>query len=101
MSANISENSFQLKNYNKDRYRLEANGLDRLWGAPKNVSEAVSARQKQAKKRSLRVVNEHFELVFNAAMTTQVVFRGTLWWPACTRSPAMKATLRPATVADI
>jgi hypothetical protein len=26
----------------------------------KNVGEAASARQKQAKKRSLRVVNEHF-----------------------------------------
>jgi hypothetical protein len=42
----------------------------------KNVGEAVSARRKQAKKRSLRAVNEHFEPVFNAAMTTQVVFRG-------------------------
>jgi hypothetical protein len=36
----------------------------------KNVGEAASARQKQAKKRSLRVVNEHFEPVFNAAMAT-------------------------------
>jgi hypothetical protein len=45
-------------------------------GASKNVSEAVSARQKQAKKRSLRMVNEHFEPAFNAAMATQVVFRG-------------------------
>ncbi|PJE44068.1 MAG: hypothetical protein CUR33_02965 [Pseudomonas sp.] len=27
----------------------------------KNVGEAASARQKQAKKRSLRAVNEHFE----------------------------------------
>ncbi|WP_248792316.1 hypothetical protein, partial [Escherichia coli] len=34
----------------------------------KNVGEAASARQKQAKKRSLRAVNEHFEPVFNAAM---------------------------------
>jgi hypothetical protein len=41
----------------------------------KSVGEAASARQKQAKKRSLRVVNEHFEPVFNAAMTTQVVFQ--------------------------
>nr|WP_298167529.1 hypothetical protein [uncultured Pseudomonas sp.] len=38
-------------------------------------AEAVSARQKQAKKRSLRAVNEHFEPVFNAAMATQVVFQ--------------------------
>jgi hypothetical protein len=43
--------------------------------AVENVGEAVSARQKQAKKRSLRVVNEHFEPVFNAAMATQVVFQ--------------------------
>jgi hypothetical protein len=41
----------------------------------KNVGEAASARQKQAKKRSLRVVNEHFEPVFNVAMATQVVFQ--------------------------
>jgi hypothetical protein len=41
----------------------------------KNVGEAASARQKQPKKRSLRVVNEHFEAVFNAAMATQVVFQ--------------------------
>ncbi|TBU80274.1 hypothetical protein DNK06_10900 [Pseudomonas daroniae] len=36
----------------------------------KNVCEAASARQKQAKKRSLLAVNEHFEPVFNAAMAT-------------------------------
>jgi nitric oxide reductase NorE protein len=41
----------------------------------KNVGEAASARQKQAKKRSLRAVNEHFEPAFNAAMATQVVFQ--------------------------
>ena len=41
----------------------------------KNVGEAANARQKQAKKRNLRVVNEHFEPVFNAAMATQVVFQ--------------------------
>jgi hypothetical protein len=38
----------------------------------------MAAPQKQAKKRSLRAVNEHSEPVFNAAMTTQVVFRGAL-----------------------
>ncbi|WP_256437919.1 hypothetical protein [Stutzerimonas stutzeri] len=32
-----------------------------------NVASAGQARQKQAKKRSLRAVNEHFEAVFNAA----------------------------------
>ena len=41
----------------------------------KNVGEAAEARQKQAKKRSLRVVNEHFEPVFNDASATQVVFQ--------------------------
>ncbi|MDP9939829.1 hypothetical protein [Ectopseudomonas alcaliphila] len=49
-----------------------------LKGTSKNVGEAASARQKQAKKRSLRAVNEHFEPVFNAAMATQVVSRGAL-----------------------
>jgi len=48
-------------------------------GASKNVGEAVSARKKQSKKRSLRVVNEHLtglalQTAFDAAMTTQVVF---------------------------
>lgn len=41
----------------------------------KNVFEAADARQKQAKKRSLCIINEHFEPVFNAAMATQVVFQ--------------------------
>jgi hypothetical protein len=49
-------------------------GAFSLRASLKNVGEVVSARQKQAKKRSLRTVNEHFERVFNAAMTTQVVF---------------------------
>jgi hypothetical protein len=41
----------------------------------KNVSEAAGARRKRPKKRSLLVVNEHFEDVFNAARATQVVFQ--------------------------
>jgi iron complex transport system substrate-binding protein len=41
----------------------------------KNVGEAAEARQKQARKRSLRVVNEHSEPVFNDASATQVVFQ--------------------------
>jgi len=41
----------------------------------KNVGEAAETRQKQAKKRSLRAVNEHFEPVFNAVSATQVVFQ--------------------------
>ena len=42
-----------------------------LKGASKNVGEAASARQKQAKKRSLRAVNEHlirFAHPFGAAL---------------------------------
>ena len=33
------------------------------------------SRQKQAKKRSLCVINEHFEPVFNTVAATQIVFR--------------------------
>ncbi|AZC18200.1 Putative lipid carrier protein [Pseudomonas sp. CMR5c] len=49
-----------------------------LKGVAKNVGEAASARQKPPKKRSSLEVNEHFEPAFNAAMATQVVFRGAL-----------------------
>ena len=41
----------------------------------KNVFEAADARQKQAKKRSLCLINEHFESVFNTAAATQIVFQ--------------------------
>ena len=41
----------------------------------KNVAEAGQTRQKRAKKRSLRAVNEHFETAFNAVWPTQVVFQ--------------------------
>ncbi len=41
----------------------------------KNVFEAADPSQKRAKKRSLHVVNEHFEPVFNAAAATQIVFQ--------------------------
>ena len=41
----------------------------------KNVGEAAETRQKQARKRSLRGVNEHSEPVFNAVSATQVVFQ--------------------------
>jgi hypothetical protein len=41
----------------------------------KNVFEAADARQKQAKKRSLCVINEHFESVFNTVAATQIVFQ--------------------------
>jgi hypothetical protein len=43
----------------------------------RNVFEAADTRRKQAKKRSLCVVNEHFEPVFNTVAATQVVFQ----WP--------------------
>ncbi|AVO56294.1 hypothetical protein C7A17_14010 [Ectopseudomonas mendocina] len=39
-----------------------------------NVASEGQARQKQAKKRSLRFVNEHSEPVFNAAWPSAVVF---------------------------
>jgi hypothetical protein len=41
----------------------------------KNVFEAADARQKQAKKRSLCIINEHFEPVFNTVAATQIVFQ--------------------------
>src|SRR3990167_742288 len=41
----------------------------------KNVGEAGKTRQKQARKHSLRAVNEHSEPVFNAVLPTQVVFQ--------------------------
>jgi len=41
----------------------------------KNVFEAADARQKQVKKRSLCLINEHFEPVFNTAAATQIVFQ--------------------------
>ena len=44
----------------------------------KNVFEIADARQKQAKKRSLCLINEHFESVFNTAAVTQIVFQRTV-----------------------
>ena len=41
----------------------------------KNVFEAADARQKQAKKRSLCLINKHFEPVFNTAAAAQIVFQ--------------------------
>ena len=38
-----------------------------------NVGEAASTRQNQVKKRSLYLINEHFEPDFNDVMATQVV----------------------------
>ncbi|HLA30518.1 MAG TPA: hypothetical protein VJ047_05765, partial [Pseudomonas sp.] len=49
--------------------------LERSSRPLKNVGEAGKTRQKRPKKRSLRVVNEHFEAVFNAVLPTQVVFQ--------------------------
>ncbi len=41
----------------------------------KNVFEAADVRQKQEKKRSLCLINEHFEPVFNTTAATQIVFQ--------------------------
>ena len=41
----------------------------------KNVFEAADTRQKQARKRSLCVINEYFEPVFNTVAATQIVFQ--------------------------
>jgi hypothetical protein len=46
----------------------------------KNVFEAADTRQKQAKKRSLCVINEHFEPVINTVAATQIVFQ-RIWTP--------------------
>ena len=40
----------------------------------KSVSEEGAARQKQTNKRSLCVISEYCEFVFNTAATTQVAF---------------------------
>ncbi|MGD9604418.1 MAG: HIRAN domain-containing protein [Dongiaceae bacterium] len=52
----------------------------------KNVGEAADARREWPKKRSLPVVNEHFEAILNAADATQIVFqqpvRGTRYYKA-------------------
>ena len=48
---------------------------DRFNRPLKNVFEAADARQKQAKKRSLCLINEHFECVFNTAAATPIVFQ--------------------------
>ncbi|WP_419179357.1 hypothetical protein, partial [Pseudomonas savastanoi] len=40
----------------------------------KNVTSEGKTRQKQAKKRSLGVLNEHFSPVFNAVLPSAVVF---------------------------
>jgi hypothetical protein len=41
----------------------------------KNVLEAADTRRKQAKKRSLCIINEHFEPVFNTVAATRMVFQ--------------------------
>jgi hypothetical protein len=47
---------------------------NKLQGTSKNSIKVMMARRKQAKKRSLQMVNEHFELVFNAASVPSVDF---------------------------
>ncbi|MDP1934536.1 MAG: hypothetical protein U1D41_11810 [Nitrosomonas sp.] len=58
--ANVYYNFFRIRMFNRPL---------------KNVFEAADARQKQAKKRSLCVINEHFEPVFNTVAATQIVFQ--------------------------
>jgi len=41
----------------------------------KNIFVAADTRQKQAKKRSLCAINEHFEPIFNTVAATQIVFQ--------------------------
>ena len=53
----------------------------------KNVGEAAKTRQKRPKKRSLLVVNEHFEAVFNAVLATQVVFQRPVKAPSAPQQP--------------
>jgi hypothetical protein len=43
-------------------------------GASKNSINAMMARRKYAKKRSLHVVNEHFERISNAASAHSAIF---------------------------
>src|SRR5690606_8546711 len=55
------------------------NGLQfRPW---ENVASEGQARQKTARKRSLRAVNEHFEPFFNAAWPSAVVFTQSEFGP--------------------
>ena len=46
-----------------------------LRGLLNNVIEAVDTRQKYSKRRSLQIVNEQFEKIFNAVATTQIVIQ--------------------------
>jgi hypothetical protein len=41
----------------------------------KNVLEAAGTRQKQARKRSLCIINERFKPVFNIVAATRMVFQ--------------------------
>lgn len=55
-------------------FRLESLDYPFGFGRPsKNISEAADARQKQTKKRSLWLENEHFESIFNATAATLIV----------------------------
>jgi hypothetical protein len=45
------------------------------WEALKKIASDGQARRNQAKKRSLRVINEHFEPDFNAAWLSVIVFQ--------------------------
>jgi hypothetical protein len=61
------------------------NKLQRL-GFVKNVASAAKARQKWAKNRSLLVVNEDFEPIFNAGFASAAVFQRRAMAPFMTPS---------------
>ena len=52
-------------------FMLESHPANNSSRPLKNVFEAADARQEQAKKRSLCMINEHFESVFNVKETTK------------------------------
>jgi len=67
--------------FNFPKYRLflvviVPGGQKKLLAAPvKKVASAAEARKNEAKKRSLHVVNEHFEPNFDDASVSAVVFQ--------------------------
>jgi hypothetical protein len=61
-----------------------------LTGLLKSVGEAGKTRQRQPKKRSLGVLNEHSETVFNEVLPTQVAFER----PVIKKTPAKAGAVR-------
>ena len=65
------ENRFPERGRGFESYSLRQ-ALNRLL---KNVTSAVKTRQDPTKKRSLCVINEHFEKDLNAVLSSAVVFQ--------------------------